>query len=75
MPDYKFTFHKQIDLVIEAATEHEAWMQANAIDPSMLAVAEWDVRLNETFTASPPPIDQGPVEIDDWPAPDPQDLL
>jgi hypothetical protein len=70
MPDYKFTFQKTFDLYFEAATEHEAWVQAMSANPDVIP-CDWDIKLNESWAAEPPAIDEGPVEVDDWPAPDP----
>ena len=65
MPDYKFTFQKKFDLVFEANTEHEAWVQAMSADPGVIPI-DWDIKLNETFKPADLPLDQGPVEVDDW---------
>ena len=72
MPDYKFTFYKTIDVVFEAGTEHEAWVQAMTFDPNLLPT-DWDVKLNDSVAKKPQPLDQGPVEVDDWDF-DPKDI-
>ena len=67
MPDYKFTYIKIVDMVFEAGTEHEAWVQAMTFDPNILPT-DWDIKLNDSVAKKPQdlPLDQGPVEIDDW---------
>ena len=64
MPDYKFTFSKTTDLYVEAQTEQEAWVQAMTINADVIPL-EWTIKLNESFAVEVP-LDQGPVEIDDW---------
>lgn len=74
MPDYKFTFLKKFDMVFEAGTEHEAWVQAMSLAPDTVPT-DWDIKLNEHVASKPQdlPIDQGPVEVDDWDF-DPEDI-
>jgi hypothetical protein len=70
MPDYRFTFTKTTDIIVEANTEHEAWVQALTVDPNAVP-ADWDIKLNESIKTDVP-ITEGPVEIDIWDAPDPE---
>ena len=69
MPDYRFTFSKKFDLFFEAATEHEAWVQAMTANPDLIP-NDWVITLNESTRSEPLPLDQGPVEVDDWPDPE-----
>lgn len=69
MPDYKFTFSLSGDIVIEAATEHEAWVQAAQLNPRTVITDDWTIKLNESFNVAPP-LNQGPVEVDDWDIPE-----
>ena len=66
MPDYKFTFSKTTDLYVEAQTEQEAWVQAMTMNADSIPL-EWTIKLNESSAAGRElPLDQGPVEVDDW---------
>jgi hypothetical protein len=68
MPDYRFTYTKQTDIIVEAATEHEAWVQAMSLDPNSVP-SDWDIKLNESIKQELP-LNAGPVEIDEWDPPD-----
>jgi hypothetical protein len=74
MPDYKFTYTKVVDMVFEAGTEHEAWVQAMTFNPDLLP-EDWAIKLNESVAKEPQnlALDQGPVEVDDWDF-DPKDI-
>jgi hypothetical protein len=74
MPDYKFTYTKSFDMVFEASTEHEAWVQAMSMTPDIVPT-DWDIKLNENVASKPQdlPLNQGPVEVDDWDF-DPKDM-
>jgi hypothetical protein len=65
MPDYKFVFTKKAEIVIEAATEDAAWMQVSQLNPDFLG-AEWEIENQTNMTPKEIPLDEGPVEIDDW---------
>jgi hypothetical protein len=73
MPDYRFTFTKQFDMIFEAQTEHEAWVQATTLLPDHVP-GDWKIKLNE-HTIDPTPLNQGPVEIDEWDIPDDYDRM
>ena len=67
MPDCTFTFTKQFELSFEAQTEHEAWVQAMTFSADTYPT-DWAVKLKESVAKKQQelPIDQGPVEVDDW---------
>jgi hypothetical protein len=65
MSNYSFVFTKSIEIVIEASSEDEAWTKIAQINPETLG-AEWEVAAKSTLVKEEIPIDQGPVEIDDW---------
>jgi hypothetical protein len=65
MSDYKFVFTKTIEVVIEAANENDAWMRIAQIDPETLG-ATWEIHDQSSAAKAEIPLDQGPVEIDDW---------
>lgn len=70
MPDYTFTFTKTFDLNFEAQTEHEAWVQAMTFTADSMP-SDWEVKLKEHVAEKPQlPLDQGPVEVDDWDIPE-----
>lgn len=64
MADYKFKFVKQVEIVVEAESEDAAWLQIAQINPETLG-AEWEASV-VTNVRQEEPLDQGPVEIDDW---------
>lgn len=64
MTDFKFKFVKQVEIIVEAVSEEAAWMQIAQINPETLG-AEWDVSV-ASGVREEEPLDQGPVEIDDW---------
>jgi len=69
MPDYKFKFVRKVDLVIEADNEVDAWAQAMQMNIDLYA-EPWSIVLDDQPPVEPP-IDQGPVEVDDWDTVDP----
>lgn len=64
MPDYNFTFYKKVQVVIEAANENDAWIKIAQLNPDTLG-ADWEVDHSAAIKTEIP-LDQGPVEIDDW---------
>lgn len=64
MHDFKFTFVKKVEIVIEADNENDAWMKVAQLNPEMLG-AEWEITQGSSVKEEIP-LDQGPVEIDDW---------
>jgi hypothetical protein len=65
--DYKFKFIRKVDIIIEADDEVSAWAQAMQLNADLYA-AGWEIVLDDQPPVEPP-IDQGPVEVDDWDAP------
>jgi hypothetical protein len=47
MKDYKFKLVREIDLVIPAMTEDEAWVEIAKIDPNLIADG-WQIHLLNT---------------------------
>jgi hypothetical protein len=65
MKDYKFKLVKEIDLVIPAMTEEEAWVEITKIDPDLIADG-WQISLlnsNQSLSSSANPA--VPEQFDD----------
>ena len=60
-------------MIFEAQTDHEAWIQATTLTPDHVP-GDWKIKLNEHVNP-PMPLDQGPVELDDWDIPDDHDSM
>jgi hypothetical protein len=57
MKDYKFKLVREIDLVIPAVTEEEAWLEIAKIDPNLIADG-WQISLlnsNQSLSSSANP--------------------
>ena len=65
MKDYKFKLVKEVDLVIPAVTEEEAWLEIAKIDPDLIADG-WQISLlnsNQSLSSSANP--NVPEQFDD----------
>jgi hypothetical protein len=51
MKDYKFKLTREIDLVIPAMTEEEAWVEIARINPELIA-DDWRIRLLNGYQAA-----------------------
>ena len=65
MPDVRFVFTKQVELIIPASTEMDAWVEASKINPDLLG-EQWTIDIKSGAAPDEIPLDKGPVEIDDW---------
>jgi hypothetical protein len=64
MNDYRFIFTRRLSIVVEAESQEAAWAQAAQLDPNLLS-EPWTIELAGSVKDEQP-VDQGPVEVDDW---------